>query len=128
MVKLWYLALHSPIVQLYRGGQFFLVGGNRVLGEIHRPAASHFQLYHIMLYRVYLATSGSRTQREWWKALIAQVAVNPTAIRSRPLRPYKLPRLVVYSIYFNVWSAFIFYCIPFYFNILPVIFTKLMLR
>ena len=35
-----------------------LIAETEVLGENHRPAASHWQLNHIMLYRVHLARAG----------------------------------------------------------------------
>ena len=47
---LWCLTSLSTIFELYCGGQF--------RGENHRPAASHYKLYHIMLYRVHLTWGG----------------------------------------------------------------------
>ena len=44
----------SGIFQLYRGGQF-------IGGENRRPVASHWQIYHILLYRIHLAMNGVRT-------------------------------------------------------------------
>ena len=38
---LWSLSLLSTIFQLYRGGQFLLVGEAGVPGENHPPAVSH---------------------------------------------------------------------------------------
>jgi hypothetical protein len=54
--------LLSIIFQLYRGGQFFFGGGNRVPGENHRSAASHWQTCYIKLYRVHLAMSEIRNK------------------------------------------------------------------
>jgi hypothetical protein len=57
-------------------------------GENHQPVASHWQtLSHNIV------SSTSRHERDlnsqlwWWYALIAQVVVNSTTIRSRPRRP-----------------------------------------
>jgi hypothetical protein len=54
----------------------FIDGGNRVPGENHRPAASHWQFLS------YNVSSPPRHKRG------AQVVVNPTPIRSRSRRPH----------------------------------------
>ena len=53
---LWCSTPHSTIFQLFRGSPFYWwVEETGVPGENHRPAASHWQTFHIMLYGVHLA-------------------------------------------------------------------------
>ena len=60
-------------------------GGPR---ENHRPVASHWQtLSHNVVLSTPRHKRGSNSQLYWWRALIAQVVVNPTSIRSRPWWP-----------------------------------------
>jgi hypothetical protein len=51
----------ETIFQLYRGVQFLLVEETGVPGKNHQPVACQYKLYHIMLYRVHIATRGIRT-------------------------------------------------------------------
>ena len=54
-------------------------------GENHRPVASHLQtLSHNVISSTHRHVWNSISQFVWWQALIAQVVVIPTDIRSRP--------------------------------------------
>ena len=65
-----------------------LVEETGVLGENHRPVASRWQnLSHNVVSNTPHHERGSNSQIKWWQALIAQVVLNPTTIRSRPRRP-----------------------------------------
>ena len=60
---LWCLTPLSAILKLFRGGQFYSWGKSWVPGENHRAVASHWQIYHIMMYWVHLAMNGIRTHK-----------------------------------------------------------------
>ena len=45
------------------------------------------KFYHIMCIEFTSPERDSKSQRHWRQALIAQVVINPTTIRSRPPRP-----------------------------------------
>ena len=59
----WCIAPLSTMFQLYHGWLVLLMEETGVPGENHRPATSHWQIYHIMLYRVHLAMGGIRTHK-----------------------------------------------------------------
>jgi hypothetical protein len=61
IIDLWCLTPLSTIFQLYRGGQYHWWRKHGVRGENHQSVASHWQIYHIMLYGVHLAMNGVRT-------------------------------------------------------------------
>jgi len=62
-----------------------LVEETGVHGENHRPVASHWQTSsHKVVSSTPCHEWGSNSQLKWWWALIAQVVLNPTTIRSRP--------------------------------------------
>jgi hypothetical protein len=48
-------------ISLYRGSQFYWLKETGVPKENRRSAIGHWQIYHIMLYRVHLGMDGVRT-------------------------------------------------------------------
>ena len=77
----------STIFKPYIGRQFYWWRITAVLGEKHRPAVSHWQTYHIMLYRL---------------------SVIPTTIRLRPWRPLKWLMACLIIILIKKWHESLF--------------------
>jgi hypothetical protein len=64
-----------------------LVEETWVPGENHRSVASHWQtLSHNVVLSAPCHERGSNSHLQWWRALITQVVVNPTTMRSRSRR------------------------------------------
>ena len=85
-LRIWCLTPLSTLFQLYRDGQFYWWRKPEYSEKTNRPVASKWKtLSHNV---VHLAMRGIRVNiLLWWWALIAQVVVNQTTIRSRPWRP-----------------------------------------
>jgi hypothetical protein len=68
-----------------------LVEETGVPGENHQPVASYWQTlsHNVVLSTPGYDLGGSISQLKWWWALIAQVVVNPTTIRSQHQQPPK---------------------------------------
>ena len=88
---LWCLTPLSKIFHLYRGGQFFIGGGNR--STQRKPPTCRKSLTNFITYGLYIAHNiviyGIRSHNvsgDIYK-LIAHLVINPTTIRSRPRRP-----------------------------------------
>jgi hypothetical protein len=88
-----------------------LVEETRVTEENHRPVASHWQT---LSHNVVSSTSGhernSNSQLKCWWALIVQLVVNPTTIRSQPQLFQKIvekPKLAVYWWWYLTTDNFI---------------------
>ena len=88
MFGLWCLTSLSIMFQLYIVAVSFIGGGNR--STWWKPPTCH-KLLTNSSHNVVLSTprheQGSNSQFKWWWALIAQVVVNPTTIRSRVRQP-----------------------------------------
>ena len=86
-----------------------LVEETGVDGENHLPVTSHWQISSHKVVSSTPRMSGIRTrlQLQWWWALIAQVIVNSTTIRSRPRRPC-WTRRVYQTKFINIMGCFLF--------------------
>ena len=81
-------ASYQVLVHLAKWQSVLLVEETGVLRENKRPVANNWQtLSHNVVSSTPRHERGSSSQLKWWWALIAQVVVNPTTIRSRPRWP-----------------------------------------
>ena len=82
-----------------------LVDQTRVPRENHQPVTRHWQtLSHNVISSTPRHELDSNSQLEWWYALITQVMVNPTTIRSRPQQPLRMIRKCLnWKIYRHRW-------------------------
>ena len=74
----------------------------------HRPVSSHWQFYHIMLYRVHLAWAGFEliTLVVIGTDFIGKpLVINPNTIRSRPRRPI-VPKKGL-SCCYTIWGSYV---------------------
>ena len=87
LVRVMMLNATFNIISVISRLSVLLVEETEVTGENHRPAVSHRQLYHIMLYRVHLVPEWDSNSVLVVKGTDCMCNVNSTTIRSRPWLP-----------------------------------------
>jgi hypothetical protein len=103
---------HGLKYRLWLGVMVFNATFNNILAKSkymeknHRPAASHWQTYQIMLYRVHLTWAGFEltTIVVICTDCTDSNVVNPTTIRSRPWRPLVLCCVIPTKYKYGKWN------------------------
>ena len=91
MNMVWFMVFNATFnnISVISWLSVLLVEETGVPDENHRPVASHLQtLSHNVVSSTPRHERGSNSQHMWLYALIVQVVVNPTTIRSLPRRPH----------------------------------------
>ena len=89
-----------------------LVEETGVPGENHRHTASHWQTQsHNVVSSTHRHELGSNSQLKWWKALIAQVVVNPTTILLKEISFILIADVILHwrdiKVQWNILSIFV---------------------
>ena len=106
----WFMVFNATLnnISVISWGSVVLVEETGIPRENHRPVASYWQTF--ITSNTPRHERGLNSQHCWWYALIAQVVVNPTTIRSRPRWPLRfLVRLWMSIVYYekNIWKAIV---------------------